>query len=65
MLVDRSWIATAATPTRGVAAEGRAAHQAPEVDGVTVLSDYDARPGTFVRAVITGARASTCSGAPR
>jgi ribosomal protein S12 methylthiotransferase RimO len=39
----------------GLVVEGRADHQAPEVDGVTTLSNCDAAPGTFVRAVVTAA----------
>ncbi len=35
--------------------EGRAAHQAPEVDGsVTLVGDLDVEPGDLVRAVVTG-----------
>lgn len=37
-----------------VTAEGRAAHQAPEIDGLTVLTGRDLAVGTFVRAVVVG-----------
>jgi hypothetical protein len=33
---------------------GRAAHQGPEVDGVTLLPGSGAAPGAWVRAVVTG-----------
>jgi ribosomal protein S12 methylthiotransferase len=32
---------------------GRAAHQGPEVDGITLLPDVVAKPGEWVRAVVT------------
>ncbi|MDI2132395.1 30S ribosomal protein S12 methylthiotransferase RimO [Yinghuangia seranimata] len=37
-----------------VTAEGRAAHQAPEIDGLTVLRGRDLEVGTFVRALVVG-----------
>ncbi|MGW0660716.1 30S ribosomal protein S12 methylthiotransferase RimO [Streptodolium elevatio] len=37
-----------------VTAEGRAAHQAPEIDGLTVLRGRDLTVGTFVRALVVG-----------
>ncbi|WTW94576.1 30S ribosomal protein S12 methylthiotransferase RimO [Streptomycetaceae bacterium NBC_01309] len=37
-----------------VTAEGRAAHQAPEIDGLTVLRGRDLVVGTFVRALVVG-----------
>ncbi|UGQ09926.1 30S ribosomal protein S12 methylthiotransferase RimO [Yinghuangia sp. ASG 101] len=37
-----------------VTAEGRAAHQAPEIDGLTVLHGRDLAVGTFVRARVVG-----------
>jgi ribosomal protein S12 methylthiotransferase RimO len=48
-----------AEPGGGVAVEGRAAHQAPEVDGSTTLVGGGAdlavlRPGDLVRATVTG-----------
>ena len=49
----------------GVVAEGRADHQAPEVDGVTLLPNCAAAPGEFVRAVITGAEGADLVGTPR
>ncbi|WP_139984012.1 30S ribosomal protein S12 methylthiotransferase RimO [Nocardioides litoris] len=38
----------------GVVAEGRAAHQGPEVDGTTTLSEGDWSVGDLVAAVVTG-----------
>jgi ribosomal protein S12 methylthiotransferase len=41
------------TPLRGGGFEGRAAHQAPEVDGSTIVrGDVGARPGDLVRATV-------------
>lgn len=37
-----------------VTAEGRSAHQAPEIDGLTVLRGHDLVVGTFVRARVVG-----------
>ncbi|HSA51608.1 MAG TPA: 30S ribosomal protein S12 methylthiotransferase RimO [Yinghuangia sp.] len=37
-----------------VTAEGRAAHQAPEIDGLTMLRGRDLVAGTFVRARVVG-----------
>jgi len=37
------------------ALEGRTAGQAPEIDGTVFLGDGEARPGQFVRAVVTQA----------
>ena len=46
----------AETPLEGGAFEGRAAHQAPEVDGsTTVRGDVGARPGDLVRATVAAA----------
>lgn len=45
-------------------AEGRADHQAPEVDGVTLLPDHDAAPGTLVRARIAAADGADLIGTP-
>jgi len=37
----------------GLTAEGRAAHQAPEVDGSTTVTGVGLRVGDFVRVVVT------------
>jgi ribosomal protein S12 methylthiotransferase len=46
----------AVTPDGVEGAEGRAAHQAPEVDGATTLvgGDFELRPGDLVAARVTG-----------
>jgi hypothetical protein len=43
------------TGPRGKAV-GRHRGQAPEVDGSVILSGFDGRPGSFVRARVTGAK---------
>jgi len=50
VLVD----AVGGEPGGPLLAEGRAAHQAPEVDGSTQLSGSGLRVGQLVRAVVTG-----------
>jgi tRNA A37 methylthiotransferase MiaB len=37
-------------------AAGRHRGQAPEVDGSVILSGFDGKPGSIVRARVTGAR---------
>jgi ribosomal protein S12 methylthiotransferase RimO len=68
VLVD----AVTTTADGGLLVEGRAAHQAPEVDGSTTLTDaVDAevdlaalRPGDLVRATVTGAEGVDLVAAP-
>jgi ribosomal protein S12 methylthiotransferase RimO len=48
----------------GDTVEGRADHQAPEVDGVTALPAGAGSPGSLVRAVVTGADGVDLVGTP-
>jgi MiaB/RimO family radical SAM methylthiotransferase len=60
VLVDR----VAGSEDGGAVVEGRADHQAPEVDGVTLLRGCDARPGELVKASIVSADGVDLIGAP-
>jgi len=65
ILVDRvSVVEDDAPTTQGPDAEGRADHQAPEVDGTTLLPGVVVVPGTIVRARVVDAVGADLVAAP-
>jgi tRNA A37 methylthiotransferase MiaB len=65
VLVDRAIVVEGDAPTtQGPDAEGRADHQAPEVDGTTLLPGLFVAPGTIVRATVVDAVGADLVAAP-
>jgi ribosomal protein S12 methylthiotransferase len=64
VLVDRVIVVEDDAPTDGPDAEGRADHQAPEVDGTTLLPGVAVVPGTIVRALVVDSVGADLVAAP-